>query len=412
MVAAVSFSVHVFVYAETETELRTKISQTEEKIKQIEQEIVQYKSDLEKISTLKKSLKNLIAELETTRKKLDAEIRITATKVDSTELKIRELSTEIDYKENEISSYEASIAEALRALYERDSRSLAEIALSKESFSGLWDDLETIRQFGSTMIKETEALRTFKTELEKKQAARQTEKKSLLDLKEELSDRKKIAEDTKKRNATLLSQANNKESTYTKLLNQKIALKDAFEKELGDYEATLKFILDPTSIPTRGTKVFSNPLDMVYITQQFGKTSASGRLYASGTHNGTDFRAPLGTKVHAMADGIVAGTGDTDVTCSGASFGKWVLVRYKNGLAATFAHLSQVKVASGDTVSKETVIGYSGNTGYSTGPHLHVSVYANAGVNIETLPSKACSGRMYTMPMAALNAYLDLMDYM
>lgn len=412
MAVAVSFGARAFVYAETETELRAKISQAEEKIEQIEQEIVQYKSDLEKIATLKKSLKNLIAELDTTRKKLDAEIRVTATKVDGTELKIRELSTEIDYKGDEISSYEASITEALRALYERDNRSLAEVALSRESFSGLWDDLEAIRQFSDTMRGQTEELRILKAELEKKQSVRQAERKNLLDFKEELSDRKKIAEDTKKRNAALLAQTNNKESTYTKLLNQKIALKDAFEKELEDYEATLKFILDPTSIPSRGTKVFSNPLESIFITQQFGKTSASGRLYASGTHNGTDFRASLGTKVRAMADGTVAGTGDTDVACPGASFGKWVLVRYKNGLAATFAHLSQIKVSAGDTVTKDTVIGYSGNSGYSTGPHLHVSAYANAGVNVETLPSRTCNGRMYTMPIAATNAYLDPMDYL
>lgn len=412
IVGATALGVHTFLYAQTADELRTKISETETRIAEIEREILQYKSDLEKIATLKKSLKNLIAELDTTRKKLDAEIRVTATKADGTELKIRELSTEIGYKEDEIASYEASIREALRAIYERDTRTLTEVALSRESFSGLWDDLEAIQQFSDTMRESTKALRVLKVNLEKKQMSRQKEKKNLLDLKEELSDRKKIAEDTKKRNATLLTQTNNKESAYTKLLNQKIALKNAFEKELGDYESTLKFILDPSLIPPRGTKVFESPLDTVYITQQFGRTSASGRLYASGTHNGTDFRASLGTKVYAMAGGMVAGTGNTDTTCNGASFGKWVLIRYENGLAATFAHLSQVKVSSGDTVTKDTVIGYSGNTGYSTGPHLHLSIYANAGVNIETLPSKACGGRMYTMPMAATNAYLDPMDYL
>lgn len=403
---------HTFVRAETENELRAKISDTENKIKQIEQEITQYKSDLEKIATLKRSLKSLIAELEATRKKLDAEIRITATKADNTELKIRELSSEISYKEDRIFLQEAGLVEALRAIYERDSKTLPEVALSQESFSGLWGDFEAIGQFSDTVRVNTEALKVLKAELEKKQTARQIEKKNLLDLKEELSDRKKIAEENKKKNAALLAQTNNKESTYTKILNQKIALKEAFEKELSDYESTLKFILDPTSIPARGTKVFSNPLEMMYITQQFGKTSASGRLYASGTHNGTDLRASISTKVKAMAEGTVAGTGDTDLTCPGASFGRWVLIRYKNGLAATFAHLSQVKVSPGETVSAGSVIGYSGNTGYSTGPHLHISVYASAGVNVETRPSKACSGRAYTMPIAAMSAYLDPMDYL
>jgi murein DD-endopeptidase MepM/ murein hydrolase activator NlpD len=411
-IGTLSLGAHSFLYAQTEGELRVKISETENKIKEIEQEIIQYKNDLEKITTLKKSLKTLIAELDTTRKKLDAEIRVTATKVDSTDLKIRELSNNISFKEDEIATHEAALNEAIRAVYERDERSLTEIALSKESFSGLWDDLEAITQFSDTVRLNTEILKELKIELEEKQGVRQKEKNKLLVLKEELSDRKKIAEDTKKKNAALLAQTNNKESNYNKLLKEKIALKDAFEKELSDYESTLKFILDPSSIPTRGSKIFSPPLDSVYITQKFGKTSASGRLYVSGTHNGVDFRASIGTQVKAMAKGTVAGAGNTDLTCPGASFGKWVLIRYENGLAATFGHLSQIKVAQGDTVGADTIIGYSGNTGYSTGPHLHMSVYANDGVEVKTLPSKSCSGRMYTMPMAAMNAYLDLLDYM
>ena len=191
-----------------------------------------------------------------------------------------------------------------------------------------------------------------------------------------------------------------------------MALKESLEKELHDYESTLKFILDPSSIPPRGSKVFTPPLDSMFITQQFGKTSASGRLYASGTHNGTDFRASVGTRVKAMGNGVVAGTGNTDLTCPGASFGKWILIRYQNGLASTYGHLSLIAVSKGDTVTAGQLVGYSGNTGYSTGAHLHVSVYASSGVNVETRPSKSCSGRVYTMPLAAINAYLDPMDYL
>lgn len=400
------------LHAQTADEIRSKISETEDKIKKVEAEIIQYKNDLEKIATLKKSLKNFITELDITRKKLNAEINITSVKADNTELKIRKLSTEIEHKKDEVEEYEAALTEVLREIYERDRSTFVEVALSNESFSGLWDDLEAINQFSNTVNENIDILKDIKTELEQKQELTQREKKKLLDLKEELSDRKKIAEDNKKKNAKILAETNNKESAYTKLLQQKIALKEAFDKEMSDYEATLKFILDPSSIPPRGTKVLSSPLVPLYITQQFGKTSASGRLYTSGTHNGTDFRASIGTQVLSMGTGTVAGTGDTDLTCSGASFGRWVLVRYDNGLASTYAHLSRVKVSQGDKVSPGDVIGYSGNTGYSTGPHLHISLYASAGVNIETRGSKSCGGRAYTMPIAPLSAYLDPMDYL
>lgn len=415
-VGIIMFGVNSFLfstsYAQTADEIRSKISETEDKIKKVEQEIIQYKDDLEKIATLKKSLKNFIAELDITRKKLNAEINITSVKADNTELKIRKLSTEIARKRDEVEAYDAALREVLRRIHETDGSTLAEVALSNESFSGLWDDLEAVNQFSDTVNKNIDILKDLKIELEQKQGLTQKEKEKLLDLKEELSDRKKIAEDNKKRNTKILAETNNKESAYAKLLQQKIALRDAFDKELGDYEATLKFILDPASIPPRGTKVFSPPLPSLYITQNFGKTSASGRLYASGTHNGTDFRASIGTQVLSMGAGIVAGTGDTDLTCSGASFGRWILVRYDNGLASTYAHLSRIKVSQGDKVSPSEVIGYSGNTGYSTGPHLHISLYASAGVNVETRPSKSCGGRSYTMPIAPTSAYLDPMDYL
>ncbi len=399
-------------FAQTVEEIQQSISSTTDKIKKLELEIKQYANDLEKTHALQKTLSNLIKQLDLTRKKLETEIRITATKVDGTALKIRQLNSEILYKENKIESYRAATTEALRIIYEYDGSTLAEVALSNESFSGLWADIEAINQFSDKVRTSTEILKGLKSELENKQELKQVEKKNLLDLKAELGDRKKITEDTKNEKNRLLVQTNNKEVAFQKLLKEKKALKEAFERELNDAESQLQFLLVRNSIPPRGTKVFSSPLDSIYITQNFGKTSASGRLYASGTHNGTDFRARTPLRVMAMADGVVAGIGDTDITCQGASYGKWVLVRYKNGLAATFGHLSLIKVSAGDIVSAESIIGYSGNTGYSTGPHLHLSVYANAGVNIKTLPSKVCGGRTYTQPLAAFNAYLDPMDYL
>ncbi len=418
-------------FAQTVEEIQQSISSTTDKIKKLELEIIQSENDLEKTRTLKKTLNNLIKQLDLIRKKLETEIRITATKVDGTDLKIRQLNSEISYKENKIESYEAAITVALRIIYEYDEKTLTEIALSNKSFSGLWDDIEAINQFNSKMQSSTEILKDLKSELENKQELRQIEKKNLLDLKAELGDRKKITEDSKKEKNRLLVQTNNKEVAFQKLLKEKNALKDSFEKELTDYESQLMFILNPTSIPPRGTKVFSSPLpDVVYascyglvvkatncLTQFFGRTIDSVRLYASGTHNGIDFRASVGTPIKTVLSGTVTGTGDTDLTCRGASYGRWVLIRHNNGLSTLYAHLSLINVSEGQTVITGQKIGYSGNTGYSTGPHLHLTVFATGtrtmpGVSVGSLPSKSCGGRIYTVPLAAFNAYLDPMDYL
>ena len=407
-----AFVANLFVYAQTVEELQQKIVSQTNAIQKLEQEIQQYQGDIATLATKKKTLKNAIAALEITRKKLEADIKLTQTKVDTTDLKIRQLNSDISYREDEIIARKASLKEVVLLMYESDELSLAQIALSNESFSGLWNDLETLNQFSSSVNENVELIKSLKTDLERKNKAKQDEKGKLLGLKEELGDQKKITEDTKKQTTKLLTQTSNQESKYQQILKGKLALKEALEKELREYESTLKFILDPTSIPPRGTKVFTSPLSKFTITQQFGKTTSSGRLYASGTHNGIDLRASVGTPVSSMLSGTVIGTGDTDLTCPGASYGKWVLIKHSNGLASLYAHFSLIKVGKGQVVNTGDLVGYSGNTGYSTGPHLHLTVFASAAVEVRSLPSKACGGRTYTMPVAAINAYLDPMDYL
>lgn len=404
-----------FVFAQTMptiNELQQKISSGKDELAKHIAEKEALEKDLDKTVAQKKTLGTEIKTLDLTKKMLDTDIKITQTKVNATDLVIRQLGSEISYKEDEISARAAALKEALLAIYESDEQSLAEVALSNDSFSGLWNDLETLEQFTAGVNENIELIRTLKQELEDRNNKKKKEKGKLLGLKEELGDQKKITEGVKKQKAQLLAQASNLESKYQKDLRQKKALIAALEKEINDYESTLKFILDPTSIPPRGTKVFSSPLDDFIVTQHFGKTSGSSRLYASGLHNGTDLRARTPVRVMAMQNGVVAGTGDTDVTCPGASFGKWVLIRYNNGLASVYGHLSLIKVSTGDVVSTGDIVGYSGNTGYSMAPHLHVSVYASAGVKVESRPSKSCGGKIYTLPLAAFNAYLDPMDYL
>lgn len=392
-------------------ELQKKINTKTEELEMLKPVIKEIEKNIDTTVAIKKTLGTEIKTLDLTKNKLEVDIKVTQTKVDTSDLKIRKLNSEISYKEDELNDRIMSLREAMLAIYESDEQSLAQVALSNEGFSDFWNDLESLEQYSDGVNKNVDFIKSLKLILVEKNNSQKAEKGKLLDLKSELKDQKKITELNKVRKAELLNETKNKESEYQKLLKQKIALMEALEKEIRDYESTLKFTLDPTSIPSRGTKVFSSPLDNLLVTQNFGKTNASARLYASGSHNGTDFRARTPVKVKAMQGGVVAGTGDTDVTCPKASFGKWVLIRYNNGLASVYGHMSLITAIEGQEVKQGDVVGYSGNTGYSTGPHLHVSVYASAGVNVESRPSKSCGGKIYRMPFAAFSAYLDPMDY-
>lgn len=89
---------------------------------------------------------------------------------------------------------------------------------------------------------------------------------------------------------------------------------------------------------------------------------------ASEDHNGIDYAVPEGTPVAAVAPGRVVA-----VASDGAS-GKFIRVEHPNGMVSGYAHLSTQDVAVGDEVRPGQVIGKSGNTGRSTGPHLHFTL--------------------------------------
>ena len=400
----------VFSYGQTIDELNTKISQKNSDIASLEQEIAQFQTQLDSIGKQKSTLSNSIKELDLTRKKLVASIAITQSKIDSTNLKIEGLSSQIIDKQDSISNDNQAIAVYIKKSNEFEGTDIIQTILSDGNFTDAWNDIDnmvTIREKLKTKITE---LTQVKSQLEDTRTQTQNAKKELVSLKSSLADQKKIVDQNTTDKKKLLAETKNNEANYQKLLADRLAKKVAFESEVRDFESKIKFILDPTKLPNAG--VLSWPLDNIYITQLFGKTEAGKRLYANGTHNGVDFRASIGTPVKAMADGIVMGTGNTDLTCPGASFGKFVFIQYDNGLSSTYGHFSLIKVSQGQRVARGEVVGYSGNTGYSTGPHLHVSVYAASSVKMESRASVACGGHIYTMPIAPINGYLDPMYYL
>ncbi len=96
-------------------------------------------------------------------------------------------------------------------------------------------------------------------------------------------------------------------------------------------------------------------------------------------HDGIDFSAPRGTDVYATADGVVVEAISRYRPNSG--YGKEVIIDHGYGIRTRYAHLDRIMVKPGDTVKRYTIIGKVGDTGRSTGPHLHYEVLTN-GKNV------------------------------
>lgn len=93
-----------------------------------------------------------------------------------------------------------------------------------------------------------------------------------------------------------------------------------------------------------------------------------GSHWKLGRHTGVDFKVPTGTKVVAAMAGTVLEVG---IVSWGSAYGTSVVIDHGKGVRAIYAHLHVARVKKGDTVDEGKLIGLSGNTGNSTGPHLH-----------------------------------------
>ena len=402
----ISFGLVSNVFAVTAGEVKEQINDINSQIEALDKEIAKYQNQITETSQQKDSLNKTIQELTLTRSKLLAERNQIQKKINATSLIIKEIGTTIETKEQSIEKSRASLKKMLYSLYQRESESFVERILSKETLEDISREYNNTVAINEDVRNYINELHYIKGELSDTKTQKLEEQEKLNELKKTLVEKETVVLNTKKEKDTLLAQTKNKEAEYQKMLAEQLKRRDAFEKELEEYEAQLKFILDPNSIPSEGSEPLAWPLDYILVTSLYGERW--GRF-----HYGLDFRATVGTQVKAMAPGVVLGTGNTDTACQGASFGRWIFIKYDNGLSSTYGHLSGINIKTGDRVKTGDIVGLSGGTkgvfgsGSSTGPHLHVSVYASDGVNVDNVPSNACKGKIFTQPVAAKTAHLN-----
>lgn len=397
--------------AQTAEELQSQINSNRQQIETINKEIAQFEKELTVVGQKKQTLQTAVNTLDLSVKQTQAKVKAKQSQISTTELEIKQLGGQIATKEESIRLDSAAIAETIRALNETTTGSMVELVLANNSVADVWDDTESVMTIQESMHSHVLSLQNAKQVLTTNKEATEKKRGELVQQKTELAEEEQSLAVQKKEQTNLLTQTKNQESTYQSLLAQKKASKAQFEAALTDLESKLQYTLDPSSIPAAGKGIFRWPLDNVRITQQFGRTADSGRLYSSGTHNGIDLAASIGTPIKSALAGTVQATGNTDALKGCYSYGKWVLVRHGNGLSTLYAHMSQVNVSQGQTVTTGGVLGYSGDTGYATGPHLHFTVYASDAVQVRQLGTATPCGKA-TMPVSAATGYLNPMDFL
>lgn len=155
--------------------------------------------------------------------------------------------------------------------------------------------------------------------------------------------------------------------------------------------AAVSTVAPKVSIPSRV------PLDGFRLTSEYGMR-VHPVLGGRRAHKGIDLASPVGTPVHAPADGMV---GKAEWF---SSYGLYIQLEHGGDLETRYGHLSRLNVAAGQFVHKGDVIGYVGTTGRSTGPHLHYEVRV-AGVAVNPVPyMQEAAPTVATAPQLAMAA--------
>jgi murein DD-endopeptidase MepM/ murein hydrolase activator NlpD len=112
------------------------------------------------------------------------------------------------------------------------------------------------------------------------------------------------------------------------------------------------------------------PKSKTRVTSPFGMRNHP-TLKRQKMHNGIDFGSGMNAPVFAAADGKVT------LAQYSRSFGNWIMVEHANGYVSIYAHLNSFNISAGLRIKKGEIIGYTGNTGRSSGPHLHYEIRLN-----------------------------------
>ncbi len=409
------------VEAQTRAEidrLQREIQDRGDRLQAIEREIAEYESALREVGAERSTLEQAIRQLELERNRVQADMRATQQRIDMADLTIDQLSAEISETEESVSRIINGLAESIRQDYKAQDDSIVLIMLRNSSLSEFWSEIETQQFVRSNMADQASRLQSLRNELLEKQNMTEEQRQSLISLRTQYDNQNSVLSNNRAEQAELLRVTQNEEASYQQMLEQRRAAREQIVREVRDFESELRFILDPTTIPSPGTTVFDWPLENIRITQLFGGTEFArrnasvygGRAY----HPGVDFGVPRGTPVFAPLAGTVRATGNTDLVPGCFSWGKWMLVDHANGLATLYAHLDVIAASPGQRVNTGEIIAYSGNTGFSTGPHLHFTVYVAEAVTVrqfnEIRTTTSCGSA--TTPVAATEAYLDPMLYL
>lgn len=370
------------------------IKQQIESLKTKEKEIQNKRSQL-----LREIKENEGKELDLVEQKsqIDRQIELTQSEIDIKNEEIRQYNLLISEKQNELddaiaekSALDEKYQARVRAMEENGKVSYWSILFRANSFSDMLNRVDMINEIAEADVRMLDELQQAANEIEQNREDLAAEKLQLEQTKSDLTAKEEELNSMRAESDELLNELikDNEElraaeEKYGAMEEQLSAQMAAKERELTEAlrreEAAANSGNNGGSGSSGGSSggSSSSGSSAQFIRPVSGSiSSAYGYRVHPITgkytfHTGVDFRASSGTPIKACAGGTVT------VASYTAVWGNYVTINHGNGFSTLYAHMTHYAVSYGQTVSQGQVIGYVGSTGYSTGSHLHLSMYYN-----------------------------------
>ena len=336
--------------------LEQKKKEQQEKLKELEKQIAEAKAKKEDVMVTK----NL----------LDQRNQLLLEQIDDTQNQIDDAAAQIArYELLEQEQYEL-FCQQVRSEEERGSLSYLSVLFKATSMADLLNRMEFVNEvaeYNKTLIaamKETrENIKAEKTEMEAKEA-------QLSEQQDELQG--KLDETTNLRNEYAADQRE-----LEKLYAAEEAAGKAIVAEINRLMAESDVVPSAEGFiwPVTTSRKISSPQ---------GNRVSPGNGIGSSNHKGVDIcNVSYSSKIYATKSGkvLIASMPYSDPDGGSSGYGNYVVIDHGGGMSTLYAHMSIVKVSVGQYVSQGDVIGVTGNTGASTGPHLHYEVHSTTMVN-------------------------------
>ena len=354
-----------------------------DKLKNNASDLSQQKKELQsKISALSDDIANNMKKKEL----LDSEISVLSSEISNVESQIStyaELITQteaelLDAQEREAAQYEL-FCKRVRAMEERGTISYWSVLFKADSFTDLLSRLDFINEIMDSDQKVIQDLQDLQAEIEEKKESLETQKAESEAAKAELVSKKSELNKQREAANALVTQLRASQSEYQEDMDDLSAEAEAVQaqivklsKELAAQQAAQG---KPSNAALGG---YIWPVSSRRITSTFGGRASPGGI-GSTNHKGIDIGGVgYTTEIHAAKAGTVI------VSQYSRSYGNYVVVSHGSGNTTLYAHMSSRKVSVGQYVNQGDVLGITGSTGNSTGPHLHFEITEN-GTRINPL---------------------------